>query len=150
MKKHVFFALVAFVLVGLTSCDKSEPCCYHSRTLDLTVLDKDWKWDKDKEIFFYGFDVPDLTASVYDYGTITVAREYNFGTNDAYQVALPESSYILDQVINGNDTTYTPYVQHIDYAFGIGWVEVSLRNSDYIYPTNYQPETMHFRLQLVY
>ena len=58
MKKHVFFALVAFVLVGLTSCDKSEPCRYHSRTLDLTVLDKDWKWDKDKEIFFYGFDVP--------------------------------------------------------------------------------------------
>ena len=110
----------------------------------------DWVWDTDKQYFFYDFDVNALTADVYNFGTITLSREYNFGKNNAYQVALPESTYKLDQQINGNDTTYVPYTQYIDYAFGVKWVQVTLRNSDYIYPNDYEPEEMHFRLQLVY
>ena len=49
-----------------------------------------------------------------------------------------------DSIIN---TFY--YQQHIDYIYGVGFVEVDLTISDYIYG-DFTPESMLFRLQLTY
>ena len=64
---------------------------------------------------------------------------------------LPETAYRVETVTYDDDTMETFYYQeHIDYAVGIGFVEVSYTVSDYVYPENFSPESMIFRLQLIY
>ena len=152
MKKIIFIALLAMVSFGFFSCERNqEPCKFHTQTLDLTVKQADWQWDENTEQFYFHFDVPELTWDIYDYGNWTICREYNYGTADAYQVALPESSYMWENVEDTvtHEVTTVYYTQHIDYRIGVGYVEIQLTNSDYTYAAE-NPETMHFRLQLIY
>ena len=152
MKKHTLLLWIAFIAFALTSCESNTPGQKMIvKTLDLTVLEKDWKFDANTSQFYYHFEVPEVTAYAYNYGTWTLNREYNYGTKDAFQVALPLSLYLTDTVVDpiANDTTVYYYTQHIDYLVGIGFVEVQLTNSDYEYaPGN--PELMRFRFQLIY
>ena len=155
MKKQFLIGIICALGACLTGCNNvtvSNDCAYHTHTLNLTVLQKDWKFDQTGLRFFYSFDVPELTDSVYNYGNWSVSREYNEGTKNAYQVALPMSVFCTDTLSNGNLVYYT---QYIDYAVGTGWVEVSLQNSDHLYPTDkynnpVKPESMVFRLQIIY
>ena len=137
-------AVMAFVFVG---CKQNVPeCKYHAQTLDLTVMQPDWDFDTDAAQFFYHFDVPEITSYVYNYGNWTISREFYNGTADAYQVALPMSTYMVYAI---NDSTDGYYTQHIDYRVGVGFVEIQLTNSDYYYEAE-NPESMLFRLQLIY
>ena len=95
-------------------------------------------------MYYCHFDVPELTTDIYNYAEVSVNREYNTGSSKAYQVALPETTY-QRTVINNQDYFYQ---QHIDYAYGVGFVEVFLTISDYFY--DFHPEAMTFRLQLTY
>ena len=153
MKKYFFVSLIALCVLVLNGCKKDQPeCKYHVQTLDLTVAQPDWQFDKEAQQYYYHFDVPELTTYVYNYGNWTVCREYNYNTPDAYQVALPESKYLSWVEIDPatKDTTNSGfYTQHIDYRVGIEYVEVQLTVSDYIY-SDTNPEDMHFRLQLIY
>ena len=97
-------------------------------------------------MFFCHFTVDMLTAEVYNYGEVSVSREYNSGTNKAYQVALPETSYKVEQ--DGENKFY--YAQLVDYAYGVGFIEVFYTISDYFYPEGFTPEGMVFRAQLTY
>ena len=148
MRKKIVFSLVALMALALTSCEKQE---YHAQTFDLVVMQPDWKWDSDTKQFYYSFNVPYITRDVYNFGTITVSREFNNGTADAYQVALPMSTYLYDEIVDENDSVINTvyYTQHIDYRFGVGYVDIQLTNSDYYYEEK-NPESMVFRLQLVY
>ncbi|MBR6116714.1 MAG: hypothetical protein IKP93_04480 [Paludibacteraceae bacterium] len=134
-----------------TGCEsKQEPCQFNKKTIDLVVNQKDWAFDNDTHQFYCHFDIEELTANVYNYGEVSVSREYNSGTKDAYQVALPMSLYMVEEVDDGQGgTSYIYYTQHIDYRVGIGYVEVQLTNSDYAYADE-KPESMIFRLQLTY
>lgn len=132
------------------TCTPGADCKYHAVTLDLKVAQPDWIFDNNSQQYYFTFDVPEITASVYDYGTWTVCREFNAGTKNAYQVALPMSTYQVETLEDDQHKPYDYYyTQHIDYRVGVGYVEVQLTNSDYFYPTE-KPETMVFRLQLVY
>ena len=146
MKKNVFIIAVLCALLGLASCDNRQPDCkYHALTRDLTVMQVDWQWDASNKQFFYHFDLPEVTPYIYNYGNWAICREYNYGKANAYQVALPQTVYYTEQV----DSTTIYYSQLIDYAIGVGYVEIVLTNSDYFYDAN-NPETTHFRLQLIY
>ena len=152
MRKHLFIGIVALLAICLTSCKEEAPeCAYHSDTLDLTVLHEDWQFDDGTMQFYYHFDVPEITAQVYNYGNWTICREYNAGGQNAYQVALPQSIYMAENVVDPvtRDTSVVYYTQHIDYRLGIGFVEIQLTNSDYFYSPE-KPEDMSFRLQLIY
>ncbi|MBR1877463.1 MAG: hypothetical protein IJ814_00500 [Paludibacteraceae bacterium] len=149
MKKISFISLLVCLVMALTGCNKEAP--KHSETYNLTVLQKDWQWDDAAQQFYYHFSVPEITAYVYDFGEVAVYREYNYGTKDACQTLLPESLYRSED--NGAATVY--YTQHIDYLYGVGFVEVQLRNSDYAYSKDEKgnlinPEDMFFRLKLIY
>ena len=148
MKKYLFICLMAVVALGMTGCVEKEctckPCQFCQETLDLTVLQKDWQFDGTVQVYFYRFDVPELTAEVYNYGEVSINREYNKGTSHAYQVTLPETTY--KQTTVGSDPYY--YQQHVDYAYGIGFVEIAVTISDFVYEA--VPETMYFRLQMTY
>ena len=151
MKKSIIICLTAFaVIAGFTSCKKGEACRFNNYTQDLIVNAGQWEFDNGANMYFCHFDVEELTAEVYNYGEVSVSREYNTGTKNAYQVALPETSYkqiLLDNPEGSADPYY--YQQHIDYAFGVGFVEVFVTISDFYYD-DYQPENMLFRLQLTW
>ncbi len=155
MKKYVFICLMAVVAAGMTSCNNDKectcvPCQFRQQTLDLVVLQKDWQFDNKAKMYFYRFDVPELTAEIYNYGEVSINREYNNGTQNAYQVALPETTYRVAELDNG-DNTYSPYYyqQHVDYAYGIGFVEIAVTISDFFYD-DFTPENMIFRMQMTY
>ena len=102
--------------------------------------------------FYTHFNIDAITADVYNYGNYSLHREYNSGQKNAYQVALPQSVFMVDSLGNGEVAYYT---QHIDYRVGIGYVEIQVTNSDYFYPTDgqgnlYAPDDMNFRLELIY
>lgn len=109
-------------------------------------MQADWQFDDNSQQYFYSFEVPEITPYVYNYGNWTICREYNYGTADAYQVALPQSLYMTETLTDGSIAYYT---QHIDYRVGMGYVDIQLTNSDYFYGQE-NPESMVFRLQLIY
>ena len=140
-------ALMAWVFTG---CERNEP--FHKKTVDLVVKQSNWDFDNKANMFFCHFDVPEITEQVYNYGEISVNREYNSGKNNAYQVALPETTYKMEEELNdaGEVVNTFYYQQHIDYAVGVGFVEVFCTISDFFYPADWTPEAMLFRLQLTY
>jgi len=148
MKKYVLFCLLTAFALCMTGCREdnrgNEPeCKYHALPLNLTVVQEDWKWDDDGQVYYYHFDVPEITPFVYNYGNWSVSHEYNYGTGKVYQVALPETMYMVDSITEPSVVYYT---QHIDFRISVGYVDIQVTNSDYMYaPEN--PETMYFRLQ---
>lgn len=132
--------------VGFTSCEFNYPTYYpteyktNSTTLDLYVSSANWHWSSDG-YYYCVFDVPELTSTIYTTGTVTCYREFGKGTDSAYQIALPRVFPMLD-----GDVAYT---QIIDFSFGIGYVEIALTNSDFLYDQN-NPDEMYFRLNMVW
>ena len=155
MKKYVFISLLALVAMCFTGC-RSEDAPKHKKTIDLEVRSNDWMWDKDAEQFYCHFDVEEITSDVYNYGEFSLHREYYSGTKDAYQVALPQSQYLWENVEDTAGVVTTIYYQQlVDYRVGFGYVEVQVTNSDYTYAEDQQgyliqPEYMRFRLQITY
>ena len=148
MKKYLLIGLVALMGLGMTGCtinSSSEPSeRMHKQTIDLNVKANSWVWDAGANMYYCHFDLPELTGDIYNYAEVSVNREYNTGSSKAYQVALPETTYLTEKV---NNQDYF-YQQHIDYAYGVGFVEIFLTFSDYVY--DQQPDPMIFRMQLTY
>ncbi len=148
MKKYLLIGLVAMMGLGMTGCtinSSSEPSeRMHKQTIDLNVKANSWVWDAGANMYYCHFDLPELTSDIYNYAEVSINREYNTGSSKAYQVALPETTYLTEKV---NNQDYF-YQQHIDYAYGVGFVEIFLTFSDYVY--DQQPDPMVFRMQLTY
>jgi hypothetical protein len=147
MKKYVFICLLAILAIGFTSCNK-DSVPFHKETIDLVVKADNWEFDEEANMFFCRFEVPSLTEKVYNFGEVSVSREYNTGTPKAYQVILPETTYQAVDLDNGDGTT-TPYYyqQHIDYATAIGFIDIFCTISDFYY-NDFNPGNMLFRLQM--
>ena len=148
MKKYVFICLLALVAVVFTACNNNDPL--RKKTVDLVVNTNNWEFDNSANMFFCHFNVPEMTAEVYNYGEVSISHEYNPGTQNAYQVALPETVYRQEDLDNGDGTT-SPYYyqQHLDYAIGVGFVEIFCTISDFYYK-DYTPDAMLFRMQITY
>ena len=138
MKKYVLISLLALVAMCFTACEDRGPRVQRE-SVYMTVEQNEWKWDNEAEQFYAHFNVPEITANVYNYGNYCLYREYNTGTKDAYQVV---------QDSTGADVTIY-YQQLVDYRVGVGFVEVQVTNSDYYY-SSVNPEKMVFHLQLMY
>lgn len=143
--------MMAVMGVLLSGCEKGQP--FHKKTIDLTVTSAQWDFDQSANMFFCHFDIPELTENVYNYAEVSVSHEYNSGKNNAYQVALPETIYKVEEEV---DTDGKPtgnkfyYQQHLDYAYGVGFVEVFCTISDFVYPEGWTPDPMLFRMQMSY
>lgn len=148
MKKYVFICLLALVAVVFTACNNNDPL--RKKTVDLVVNTNNWEFDNSANMFFCHFNVPEMTAEVYNYGEVSISHEYNPGTQNAYQIALPETVYRQEDLDNGDGTT-SPYYyqQHLDYAIGVGFVEIFCTISDFYYK-DYTPDAMLFRMQITY
>ena len=160
MKKYLSICLMAIIacMAGCTyptykTYEVVEDCQFNKKTIELIVTEDKWDFDESTGQFFCHFNVPELTEKVYTSGEVSINREYNSGTKNAYQVALPETSYKVENEYDettGEVVNTFYYQQHVDYAFGVNFVEVFYTISDYFYPSNWTPEGMRFRLQLTY
>lgn len=155
MKKYAFLCLLAVIAFVQTGCvfhgnTPTPDCLYHAKTIYLEVKQNEWQYDAENQQFYTHFDVPEITANIYNYGNYSLHREYNTGTADVYQVALPQSLYLWEEVTNADSTTTIVYYQQlVDYRIGPGYVEIQVTNSDYFYG-DYTPDAMLFHLQLTY
>ena len=117
---------------------------------DLTVLQDDWRFDRQEKQFYCHIQVDDVTEDIYNNGHFTVCREFKKGTQDAYQVPLPMSMF-MSETIPVNTPYY--YTQALDYVVGVGFTDIQLTNSDYYYDSEgmpFPPDTMQFRMVLTY
>ena len=160
MRKYLFICLLALAAC-MGSCTYptyhntyiTEDSKFNKKTVDLVVAQDKWTFDETVNQFYCHFDVEELTEQVYNYGEVSVSHEYNSGKNNAYQVALPETTYKMEEDV---DTDGKPtgnkfyYQQHLDYAYGVGFVEVFCTISDFYYEEGWTPDPMLFRLQMSY
>lgn len=144
MKSRLFLFIAVCGMVLMSCQDNTPECNYHKKVLDLKVVEADWQFDSIARQFYYRFNLPEITTAVYDFGNWNVYREFlGEAKKDDYQVALPLSTFKNDTV---REDVIDYYTQYIDYRISIGYVDIQLTNSDYIYsPEN--PESMFFRLQ---
>ena len=158
MKKYVIVSLLALVMLCFSGCEthNSEQCKFHSLSKYLAVDSHEWTYDEKGMQYYAHFSIPELTSAIYNYGNYSLHRVYNTNTADEYQVALPQSIYMLETVkdATGKDAEYY-YTQSVDYRVGIGFVEIQVTNSDYLYEEDAQgylvpPEHMDFHLQLIW
>lgn len=116
----------------------------NSKTVDIHVSSADWAYSSEGGYYYYTVSVPQLTKTVYDTGVITCYREYNYGTADAYQINLPR---VFPMVDSGSKEVYS---QIVDFSFLVGQVEIAVTNSDLKYDLNTNPESMDFRLNMMW
>ena len=153
MKKLFFIAMMAAVSMVFAGCEKNEPCkcqpqvpcSFHKTTVDIPVAASEWQFDTNTREYFVHVPVEALTQEVYDFGDVTIFHEYHPGTQSAFQVVLPETTY--EEIIENNEAYH--YQIHYNYAIGVGFVEIMITISDFYYD-DYTPVDAMFRMQLSY
>lgn len=145
MKKTILLSILVCAVFGLGSCTYNTPkeVIYESnfKTLNLRVNANDWMFSDKGGYYYCSFSVPELTYQVYNKGVVSCYREFNKGTDIAYQLPLPQTIHNVDE---GNGALYTTT---IDYSFAVGIVEIVLTNNDFAYSA---PDGMDFRLNMVW
>lgn len=94
--------------------------------------------------YFAKFDVPALTSYVFTDGNVQV-----YLVENNKQHVLP---FVRHQYEFINDSTINFFTRTIDAHFGIGWVQVDLRDSDFEYEVDETivPGAMLFRVVMTY
>ena len=149
MKKLSVLFAILLMAFGFSSCEyhneyPTTPRIHTTINLDLHVNSADWQWSEQGGYYYYTFSVPELTNTIYNKGIVVVYREFNKGTSDAYQINLPRIFPITD---SGNGEVYS---QIIDFSYLPQQVEIAVTNSDLKYDLKTNPESMDFRLSMMY
>lgn len=148
MKQFFQFVSILFIALSFAACEgprgpqgpQGPAGSCNIYTVYLHINPTDWRYDDLNLCYYVQASIKELTADVYDYGTVTCYREYNLGTEYLpYQICLPEVKHLMD---NG-----TLYEQTIDYSFGIGFIEIVLTTDDFAYGDT---ESMDFRVNLMW
>lgn len=141
MKKSFIILTLLATMVGMSSCRYYTQCdcpqnggggeCYYNKkVINFNVSASDWQESPDGTYLFAHISVPELTKDVYSYGAVSCFAEFYPGTSDAYQLALPATTYLNYE----EDGQILLYQEKIDFIYGIGWVEVDLQYNDYFMP----------------
>lgn len=164
MKKYFLLFCVAVTALTLGSCrgpmGPMGPAGHdgmnglvNSKIIDLDIKQNEWGYSNvgNNNYFFATFNVPELTADIYDNGIIKVYREWGTGTKDATQAELPFTryqEYLADELNN----TWGFYSEHVDYDFLVGALNIYYTASDFDYELNesFVPEAMHFRVIMMW
>lgn len=150
MKKLSVLFAILLMAFGFSSCEyhNEYPTTSKNTTinLDLHVNSADWQWSEQVGYYYYTFSVPELTNTICNKGIVVVYREFNKGTSDAYQINLPRIFPMTDS----SSGKVEVYSQIIDFSYLPQQVEIAVTNSDLKYDLKTKPESMDFRLSMMY
>ena len=114
---------------------------------DLNVTQWDYSNYSDNNYFYAKFSVPALTSYVFNDGNVNgyILLQEN---GETIQHSLP---YVLPIYEKGTDQTFF-FTRTVDFVYGVGWVQIELRESDFDYEVNtsYVPDPMNFRIVMTY
>jgi hypothetical protein len=118
------------------------------KIVDLEITQWDYSGFADNNYFFAKYDVPALTSFVFTDGNV---NGYILMTENGQQIqhSLP---YVLPiEVVDDQGTAYF-YSRTIDFVYGVGFVQIEVRDSDFEYEVNDQlkPDAMNFRIVMTY
>lgn len=144
MKKLSVLFAVLLMAFGFSSCEYHNEYKNTTINLDLHINSADWQWSEKGEYYYYTFSVPEMTNTIYNKGIVVVYREYNKGKSNAYQISLPR---IFPMTDSGSGEVYS---QIVDFSYLPQQVEIAVTNSDLKYDLKTNPESMDFRLSMMY
>lgn len=145
--KKIFVLLLP--LLALMSCGNTY--IYDGFTVesyDLHVDATDWQYTNTvaNNYFYCVVDIPEISSSVFDKGEVNVYRVFKKNTRDEFKHILPDVLH-CKEIIDNQTFLYTTTV---DCIYGIGWLELDYRASDFAYefgnPMNFAPNTMDFTI----
>ena len=150
MKKLSVLFAILLMAFGFSSCEYhyEYPTTSKNTTinLDLHVNSADWQWSEQVGYYYYTFSVPELTNTICNKGIVVVYREFNKGTSDAYQINLPRIFPMTDSSSGKVEVDS----QISDFSYLPQQVEIAVTNSDLKYDLKTKPESMDFRLSMMY
>ena len=152
MKKFLLFALI----LCMTSCivNSDEPCTCtpgtSSKTITIKVKASDWQYsDQGNNNYFYvGADVPEITEHVFDKGEVKAYLVKD--RNNSYYARKHVLPYVMhkEEFVNQlNDWVF--YTETIDFTYGIGWIELNFRASDFAYELGVNPNFQDMEFDIV-
>lgn len=159
MKKVVFIFLSAVLLcacegpVGPQGPQGPQGEGMNWKIVDLNnVGSQSSPWDysnySDNNYYFAKFDVPALTNFVFTDGNV---NGYILLTENGQTIqhSLPYVLHKYEKDASGNPIYYT---ETVDFVYGVGWVQIEVRDSDFAYEDNAQivPNQMSFRIVMTY
>ena len=140
--------LLFFVAVLAASCDgpmgppgrDGRDGLANKRIIDIDVASRQWRvaYDENGNRFYYAqFDMPEITQAIYDNGGVFAYHELN-----GYQQVLPYTRHNKEYGIEWTRT--------IDFEFTTGTITFYVTDSDFADTPNAWPETMFFRVVLIW
>ena len=135
MKKFMFlFAITLF----LVSCQEEDNATKWE-IINLEVKSSDWEVSTDNDglnrYYYSYFDMPEITSTVYNYGTVLA-----YYTLDGAQQVLP---YVRHYENAGGDL----WTRTVDFDYSPGSLNIYVTNSDFY---DEVPPTMYFRVVLMW
>lgn len=153
-KKKALFFLFCVALLCACKGPKGDPGeGMNWKIVDLEVSQWDYSADafgyKDNNFYFAKFDVPALTSYVFTDGNVNGYIHMVEGDGQKSQHSLP---YVLHIATKDNEGNPYYYTETVDFVYGVGWVQIEVRDSDFAYEDNEKivPGTMKFRIVMTY
>lgn len=146
MKKFLFFALI----LCMASCTVVEQPSTTMRTITVRVKATDWKYSNqgNNNYFYAGVDVPEITSAVFEKGEVKAYLvKDRYDSYYARKHALPYVMHKEEFVNQLNDWVF--YTETIDFTYGIGWIELNFRASDFAYELGVNPNFQDMEFDIV-
>ncbi|MBP3203377.1 MAG: hypothetical protein J6M31_07230 [Bacteroidales bacterium] len=145
MKAKYFLLAAALGALGLTACTK-EYYTQEVTNIQGTLLQSadfsinKWYLDEEYGLYYAVLNVPQITQTVLDKGTVQVVTKYEDNTWTPLPIVRANSVEAED----GGDYLFSTY---IDYEWTVGKVTIFVTATDFY--TGDAPETMYFRVNIL-
>ncbi len=145
MKKTLLGIIFSLALTGCTYTTVSN---LEMKTIEVHVRASDWQYSDmiDNNYFYCVIDMPEITSKVFNEGEVQAYRIFYDNNNEPFKHILPDVFH-NKEIIDGETFLYTTTV---DCLYGVGWLELNYRVSDFVYDEgdyrDFAPKAMDFSI----
>jgi hypothetical protein len=147
MKKLLYFGL----LLCLASCSfQTTMDGVTQKTITVKVKAEDWLYTNwsNNNYYYVGLNVSEITERVFDNGEVKAYLVHDRNSLEfARKHALPYVMHKEEFVNQLNDWVF--YTETIDFTYGIGWIELNFRASDFAYEQGVNPNFQDMEFDIV-